>query len=435
MNASFNKLIGIIFFVAVVIASCSKEKTSTPVNPCASKTLGITGAATPTTGGLSNGTLSVTATGSTGFSYNINGGAYQSGGTFSNLAVATYTVGAKDVDGCTTTQAFAVTATPCPTISITATVVATTTPATSNGSITASATGSTGFTYSINNAAFQASGAFAGLAVGSYTITAKDLNGCIGTAVFAVTSASCPTITISATTTPASGPAATNGALSATATGGTAPYTYSKDGGVSFQASGNFTGLTAGNYTIIAKDANACLGTSSTIVVASTGCPTISFTTIILGRDKCINNTGSITINATGSSGYQYNLNGGVFQASNLFGGLASGSYTLGVKDLNGCTVTNTATVGIAPAGPQFTQVKAILAASCALSGCHISPFPQNGIDFTDDCTIVSLSANIKARAVDGSPSFMPPSPNPQLSGTDKQKIIDWINGGGRNNN
>ena len=50
----------------------------------------------------------------------------------------------------------------------------------SNGSITAVATGGTGFTYSLNNGAFQPSGTFNNLAAGKYSVTAKNTNGCSG---------------------------------------------------------------------------------------------------------------------------------------------------------------------------------------------------------------------------------------------------------------
>ena len=52
----------------------------------------------------------------------------------------------------------------------------------SNGSIVASAAGSTGFTYSINGTTFQASGTFNNVAAGNFTVTAKDVNGCTKTA-------------------------------------------------------------------------------------------------------------------------------------------------------------------------------------------------------------------------------------------------------------
>ncbi len=45
-----------------------------------------------------------------------------------------------------------------------------------------------------------------------------------------------------------------DGAITAAAAGGTAPYTYSIDGGAF--GSGTFTGLCAGEHTIVAKDVN-----------------------------------------------------------------------------------------------------------------------------------------------------------------------------------
>lgn len=47
-----------------------------------------------------------------------------------------------------------------------------------NGSITVSASGSEGFTYSINGSDFQSSATFAGLAAGNYTIRVRDRNNC-----------------------------------------------------------------------------------------------------------------------------------------------------------------------------------------------------------------------------------------------------------------
>ena len=149
---------------------------------------------------------------------------------------------------------------------------------------------------------------------------------------------------------------------------------------------------------------------------------------------KCETNTGVITVSASGSTGFMYNLNGGTYQVSNIFGSLAAGGYIYGVRDINGCTVSGNATVSQAPAGSLFLSVKAVLQVNCAISGCHLSPNPQNGLDFTDDCTIVGQSLRIKARAVDANPSQMPPT-GPPLSTIDKQKIIDWVNAGGKHNN
>ncbi len=418
--------------IFMVVESCSKSSVNPPAtDPCAGKTITLTGTTTPTTTPFAtNGIISATAAGSTGFTYSLNGGASQATGSFAGLAQGIYTITAKDATGCTGSQSFTVMATACPAITVTAVVTPATTGAT--GSIVATATGSTGITYSIGvGGAFQASGTFSNLVAGSYNITAKDANGCLGSASFTVTSASCPTITLTTTFVNTTGPTATNGSITASATGGVAPYTFSKDNGVTFQASGIFSNLAVNTYGVVAKDANGCLSTSSNVVVGAT-CPTINTSAATTTTVKCEAGSGTITITATGSTGLTYNINGGAFQASNVFNTLVAASYTYGVKDVNGCTATGTSIIAQAPAGSLFTNVKAILVANC--TSCHGGPSPQSGINFNDDCTIVAQSARIKARAVDANPSQMPPS-GPGLSASEKAAIVNWINAGGKHNN
>ena len=83
--------------------------------------------------------------------------------------------------------------------------------------------------------------------------------------------------------------------------------------------------------------------------------------------------------------------------------------------------------------GPMFTSVKAVLQANCAVSGCHAGSSPQNGINFTDNATILAQKDRIKVRAVDqaGTPSQMPQPPRAPLSSADQSKITDWIAAGG----
>ncbi len=51
------------------------------------------------------------------------------------------------------------------------------------------------------------------------------------------------------------------------------------------------------------------------------------------------NSTGAATISATGGTTvYQYKLDGGAYQSSSTFTGLAAGTYTVTVTDANECT-------------------------------------------------------------------------------------------------
>jgi hypothetical protein len=428
---SLNLVLSFIF-LSIYFISCSKEPT-TPQDACAGKILSVTGTVTPTAGGTtSNGSITAVGAGGSGFTYSINNGPFQASGDFTNLSAASYNITAKDNAGCTVSKSFTVTATACPVITITATTTNASSATATDGKIVAAATGSTGITYSLNTGPFQATGTFLNLAAGSYTVNAKDANGCTAANTFLVASATCPVINVNVTTVASSGPTATNGSITATATGGLAPFTYSKDG-TTFQATGSFTNLQAGNYTIIAKDANGCLGTSGTVVLASAACPTFSVASSVTASDFCLNNNGTITVTATGGTGFTYNINSGTFQASNIFNSLSAGNYTIGVKDLNGCQSTASVAIIAAPAGPKFSLVKAMMATNCALSGCHAGPSPQNGLNFTDDCTIAAQSLRIKARAVDANPSVMPPTG--ALPASEKQKIIDWVNAGGLRSN
>ena len=413
-----------------IVSGCGDKGggvTPPPPNPCASKTITVTGSVTNTTTGQSIGAINATGAGSTGFTYQLNSGTFQASGNFTGLATGTYTITAKDADGCTGAATFTVTD-PCSikNITITATIVNAGI-GLSNGSIAATASGSTGFTYQLNTGAFQASGTFTGLAIGTYTITAKDADGCTKSQSFSVTDI-CTAKNITVTGTVVNTAVGfSNGSINATASGSTG-FTYQLNSG-SFQATGIFTSLAAGNYTVTAKDVDGCLKSQSfTIVIDACIGKTLGISATTTPSDKCAN-TGTITITATGSTGFTYQLNSGAFQASNVFTGLAVNSYSIAAKDVDGCIKTGTASVTQASAGSLFSAVKTVLQSNCALSGCHSGGAPTGGLDFTQDCTIVGSWDRIKARAVDA-PTTMPPSPNPQLSATDKQKILDWIAAG-----
>lgn len=143
--------------------------------------------------------------------------------------------------------------------------------------------------------------------------------------------------------------------------------------------------------------------------------------------------TGTITVSATGGTGFTYKLNsGGTYQASGIFNTVAPGSYTVFAKDASGCegsqSVSVTTTGGTA--GAKFTAVKNLLTARCVT--CHNSTNTQGGMNWTVDCNIVQHRDRIKARAVDIGDM---PQGGPTLSTAEKAIITDWITAGGQLNN
>ncbi len=238
------------------------------------------------------------------------------------------------------------------------------------------------------------------------------------------------TIIVTGTVVNPSAAGASDGSIAATASGGSG-LTFNINGGV-FQASGNFTGLGPGSYTIIGKNGNGCSGSAIFTLTAPNACTGVNITVsnAVTNNSPCQSPAiGSITVTPGGGTGpYTFRLNSGLFQSSNIFSALVAGSYFVTAKDANGCSGISVATVSDLPAGPLFTTVRTVMQNNCV--ACHNSFQAEGGMNWTVDCNIVTFKDRIKMRAVDGNPSPMPPSGFMPFS--EQQKITNWINAGGR---
>jgi hypothetical protein len=309
-------------------------------NPCDGVAINVTTTKVDASPNVSNGSITVAATGGTGFTYSINSGAFQAATLFANLAAGTYTVAAKSSLGCLgVAQVIIGTNNPCAgiTVALSTTLVQPTLNL-SNGSITAAASGGTGFTYSLNNGAFQASGTFSGKPAGTYTVTAKNSNGCVGSVQATLIGADpCAGVTVVVGSTqvdPTTG--MSNGSITASATGGTG-FTYSINNGA-YQSSAIFTGLATGNYTLTAKNSNGCTGVKQVTLGTNNPCAGVTVAVTSSQVNPMVGQSnGSITAGATGGAGFTYSINNGAYQSSNIFSGLAAGTFTISAKNSNGC--------------------------------------------------------------------------------------------------
>ncbi|MEO8770529.1 MAG: T9SS type A sorting domain-containing protein [Ferruginibacter sp.] len=226
----------------------------------------------------------------------------------------------------------------------TANSISTSCPGISNGSISINAsTGTAPYSYSIDGGSSQTSNQFTGLTSGTHSILFTDVNGCSGTITVSIGEG--VGITGILSTTGTSCPGINNGTITAIATSGTAPYTYSLDG-ASAQGSNIFTAVAAGNHAIIITDANGCTVTLSGVLFQGS-----NLTASVSATDaSCGASVGSITVTPlTGVGPYSYALDGGIPQASNNFTAVSTGVHNVMFTDANGCTFTGTATVSEAP--------------------------------------------------------------------------------------
>jgi hypothetical protein len=94
---------------ALFLFSCGKSDSPvTPPDVCSGVNITITATTTNSSACVNDGGITVTASGSTGLQYSIDGSNFQSSNVFTNLAKGTYTVTARNANNCRQTAQFTV---------------------------------------------------------------------------------------------------------------------------------------------------------------------------------------------------------------------------------------------------------------------------------------------------------------------------------------
>ena len=159
-----------------------------------------------------------------------------------------------------------------------------------------------------------------------------------------------------------------DGSITASASGGASPYSYSWTSTPSgFTATtAAITGLSPKDYTIVVTDITGCTATIPDITIWQALAPTITFTG---GGSSACGNTGYVTMYASnGVAPFTYSLDGVTYQASNAFTNLAAGTYTGYVKDLRGC-ITTKPNIVVNAAAAMVVTAYTRPASSCANNG------------------------------------------------------------------
>ncbi|NJM79932.1 MAG: T9SS type A sorting domain-containing protein [Flavobacterium sp.] len=309
---------------------------------CGTLTVNVSSVSIPNTAqsnvtcnGAANGAASVVpATGGVGpYTYNWTPGNPTGDGTTSvtGLTAGTWTCTVTDANSCTTAVNFTITQ---PT-ALALTPASQTNIACNGGSNGAAAVnvatgGAGGYTYNWTpgNPTGDGTTSVTGLTAGTWTCTVTDANGCTTAVNFTITQ---PTALVATAIVDnnASCNGLADGGATASATGGTSPYTYAWSNGAT---TASITGIVAGTYNVTITDGNGCTDMASvTITQPSAIDNTISE-----------NSTGILTANAS-DSGMTYQwyecpntlLTG---ETNQNFTPTSLGDYKVSIS-FNGCTV------------------------------------------------------------------------------------------------
>jgi len=208
---------------------------------------------------------------------------------------------------------------------------------------------------------------FTGLAAGTYTISVKDVNGCVKTSSVTITQPA--SLAFNVTYTDASCAGGATGSITVpSVTGGTAPFEFvvatagSAMPGAGWTAVGGpITGLAANYYSVWVRDANGCTkafanqdGTGNILPIQAPGA--LTFTT---NSDNAANvevscNGDDFTLSVTAAGGvapYTYSFDGGVVYSSTktlvLSDLVLDAVVSVYVKDANGCIANRSVTVDV----------------------------------------------------------------------------------------
>jgi len=308
-----------------------------------------------TCNGVTNGSATVTVSGSVSpytYTWSPSGG---NAATASGLGAGTYIVTVKDNCGNSVTATATIT-TPSA-VSITKTTTTASCAASNTGTATVTPTGGISpYTYTWASSGGNAATA-TGLGAGTYTITVKDNCGNSASATAVVTAPAA--LTITKTTATASCANTNTGTASVSISGGTAQYSYlwSPRGGNLATA----TGLGAGTYTVTVED-KCGSSASATAVVINPAALAIK----VSATESCSQSptgTASVTSTTGGILPYTYTWANGAGNTAKI-SNLSAGTYTVTVEDK--CGSSESASVIVS--NPTALAIKVSATESCSQS-------------------------------------------------------------------
>jgi gliding motility-associated-like protein len=295
----------------------------------------------PTCNGSCDGTATVTATGGTApYTYFWVGIGF-GGPTQTGLCAGTYLVQAADATGCVSDINFTIAD---PAVLVVTDNITPNTCGLCDGEVGLSVSGGV-LPYTFNWSSGGATATESGLCSGVYTVDISDGTGCSQTFTYLMNSAPGPSAVLTVTDELCA--FSCDGSIDAVISGGSAPYVTTWLDGVGTPIGQTLvpaTGLCTGDYILQIVDGAGCTG----FAIATVDGPTpLVFNVPVTNPTECAAAcTGSATaIPIGGTLPYTFTWNPGGFSGSTA-NGLCDGVYTVDVADANGCSGSQTITIG-----------------------------------------------------------------------------------------
>jgi gliding motility-associated-like protein len=293
------------------------------------------------------------------YSFSINGGTFQTltaPFTISNVFAGTHTIEIQDANGCGNSISIDIDAP----IDVIAEATAMPTCNNDDGEITVTGSGGSGsFSYTIapNPASISLSGnVFSGVPSGVYTVTITDtVTSCNTEVTISVPEAILPMFTLTSSSVTCFGD--NTGSFEIDVANYSGTYTYevfdslgtSVTGIVNANTATNpltVTGMEAGTFSVVITETQApfCSNTENIVITSPQEALTLSL--LETSNVTCDNSQGTIITIADGGWGnYEYELTGDTtvaYSTNNTFENLSAGTYTVNVRDIEGCVASET---------------------------------------------------------------------------------------------
>ncbi len=326
----------------------------------------LAGSTSPTCHGGNDGQISINVSGGTSpYSSVWNNGSSEEDPD--GLTGGTYNVTVTDSHGCQATLTNIVLTDPAA-VTITATNLTGTACNGYSGSVRL--TSSDGSTITVGSTTLASGSTFTNLSAGYYTATSNGV--CSASLNFNIvnTNSNLSGTVTSRTNVGCKGN--NTGAVVIVAANGLAPYTYSLKGAAP-QASGSFSGLSAGDYWVRITDANSCTYVVSFVIEE----PTL----LVLAKTSqtdvsCLGMTdGALILTGQGgSTPYAYTIitqpvGGTATISANVVSGMKAGTYLLRITDANSCTADLSVTINQTLCTPDATNDNAVTNEDNATTG------------------------------------------------------------------